>query len=58
MSNATQSKIDQPKPLPGQMIPLPANFPVKWQKAAAAKRFWQFDPMHFPSRCCLWRRRC
>lgn len=37
-----------PQPAPGQPIPIPPDFPVKWANPNQARMLWELDRMHFP----------
>jgi pyruvate,water dikinase len=44
----TMTLTAQSQPGPGQLIPLPSDFPVKWTQPDQARKFWILDRMHFP----------
>jgi phosphohistidine swiveling domain-containing protein len=38
----------QTMPGPGEVIPIPTDFPVEWKRPGDERFFWQHDRMHFP----------
>ncbi|MBX3002163.1 MAG: hypothetical protein KF893_26805 [Caldilineaceae bacterium] len=40
--------MESTQPVPGQRIPVPADFPIEWRKPMDPDIFWMRDVMHFP----------
>jgi pyruvate,water dikinase len=42
------AKVVNPSPAPGETIPAPDNFPVKWDNPDDHRLLWTFDGYHYP----------
>ncbi len=43
------AKNDRPTLIPGKPIPVPDNFPVKWERPEDGRLLWMLDGYHYPT---------